>query len=700
MSTFLEEERAYGTRFLWLPVGVAIGAIFYFQLDFEPSLNKSLAASLLLALLAYLLRRLPVAAFTGVALLTISLGIVFAKIETMRLDTKFISQTIILPLTVRILSWEEQEQGSHQLIVQVITAPRRDNQLTGRKIRLSARSLPDDITIGAGLSGLVSLRPPSGPIRVGAYDFGFHAFYRGLSAQGFFMGQPQRVDMSPPQGLIEQLALAMADLRVTIGKRIGKKLPGEAGAIARALITGQRGGISTETNQALRLSGLAHILSISGLHMAMVTGMVLLLGRFILGLFILFSSRHAPKKIAAFAALVFASFYLLLSGADIAAQRSFIMVAVMLLAVLCDRAAITMRNLALAALIILILTPHEILSPSFQMSFAATAALIAVFSWWSERQTHNNSRQKNGLMWRFLLLPTLSTLAASLVAGSASGIFAAYHFANVAPLGLISNVVALPLMSLLVMPQALIATVLMPFGLEILPLHVMAVGIEGIKMISFWVSSLTPNINPGLVLPHVLLLLSLALIILLFMHSRLRLVALVPLVASLCCYLLTPHPLVLIDENGNLVALSTVSGKVAVSRSRPNAFILNQWLPVFDKGRDDILLPDQDEDGFVCHGLTCQATMADGRIFAMSVGVSGHNDSCLVGDIVLLNYISSASEQCSYSYQTISLRDLARSGAAMIYPTPDGYRIEWAQGASLRPWNAHRYQSKTALGFP
>jgi len=702
LENALGQERSYNTQFLWLPVGVGIGAVGYFQLDVEPSFNKLLVISLILTLFVYLLRAVPFVALMGGIMLTISLGAFFAKIETMRLDTKFISREMVLSVSARILSWEEQEQGNHRLIVQIIAASENANELVGRKIRLNARSLPEGITIGSGLSGLVRLRPPSGPVRIGSYDFGFHNYYQNLSAQGFFMGQPQGINLPPPPNLTEQFALMITSLRVNMGKKIEATLEGEAGAIAQALILGLRGGISASTNQALRRSGLAHILSISGLHMAMVTGMVLLIGRMILGLFIHFSSRHSPRKITAFIALVFSAFYLLLSGADIAARRAFIMIAVMLLAILCDRGAITMRNLALAAFVILVLAPHEVLSPGFQMSFAATGALIAVFGWWSRRQADKGRPPPHGLMRRFILLPVLSTLIASIVAGSASGLYAAYHFANIAPLGLISNIAALPIMSLLVMPAALIAALLMPFNLEALPLHIMGWGIEWVKSISFWVADLSPDLNPGMVTAPALVWLSMALIVLLFMYSALRWLALVPLVIGLWSYLWTPQPLILIDEEGRMAAILTPSSQLALSRNRPNGFILGQWIPVFNTKIDEIILPDQDREGFSCRDLVCQAKMADGRTFTIALGAGGHENACRHGDIVLLNYISTEDENCGNKALAISRRDLALSGAAMIYADAqqNSYVIKWAQGTSLRPWNAHRYQSKAATGFP
>ena len=171
-----------------------------------------------------------------------------------------------------------------------------------------------------------------------------------------------------------------------LAARIRDRIGGVEGEVAAALVAGVRGGIPEQVNEAMRRAGLAHILSISGLHMALVAATVMAALRGGLGLFPDFSSRRPVKKYAAAIALVAITAYLLISGADVAAQRSYIMLAVMLAAVLCDRAALSMRNLAIATVIVVAWSPHEVVGPSFQMSFAATAALIGAFSAWSHRK--------------------------------------------------------------------------------------------------------------------------------------------------------------------------------------------------------------------------------------------------------------------------------------------------------------------------
>jgi competence protein ComEC len=243
-------------------------------------------------------------------------------------------------------------------------------------------------------------------------------------------------------------------------------ITGETGEIAAALITGERGGISEQVSQAMRDSGLAHILSISGLQMAIMARTVFWLVRALLALVPSLALRYPIKKWAAAAALVAATFYLALSGAAVPTVRSWIMMSIVLIAVMLDRPALTMRNVALAALAILLVAPESLFEPSFEMSFAAVIALVALYEWLS---TRGRSLHDVSPVWVALRRGASlagAAAATTLVASAAIAPFAVYHFHRMTHFGLIANLVAAPLVSLLIMPMALLSLLAMPFGLE------------------------------------------------------------------------------------------------------------------------------------------------------------------------------------------------------------------------------------------
>src|SRR5208282_2833715 len=237
-------------------------------------------------------------------------------------------------------------------------------------------------------------------------------------------------------------------------------------------------------------SGVGHVLSVSGYHMALVAGVVFFILRAGFALVPGLALRRPVKKWAAAAALAAAACYLVLSGAEVATQRSFIMTAVVLIGVMADRPALTLRTIAVAALAVLLLAPEAVVHPSFQMSFAATLALIAAYErgipWIAAGA--DTSLGARVALWGareagFLML-------ASLVAGFATMPYAAYHFHRLAPYGVLANLLAMPVISALSMPAGLLALVAMPFGFDGPLWQLMGVGIDWMIMVATWVAHL------------------------------------------------------------------------------------------------------------------------------------------------------------------------------------------------------------------
>jgi competence protein ComEC len=254
-------------------------------------------------------------------------------------------------------------------------------------------------------------------------------------------------------------------LRDAIDARIRAVLPGDEGAIAAMLINGRRDAIDQHLYDAMFVSGIGHVLSISGYHMAVVAGAMFFLIRAFLALIPGLADRAPIKKWAALAALGVTAFYLLLSGNQVATQRSFIMIAVVLVGVLFDRPSVTMRTLTVAALVVLIFAPEAVVHPSFQMSFAATLALIAGYEKGSLklRAGAKSSLGARAALWGVNEIVGL-TLASLLLAGFATTPYAAYHFHRIAPYGVLANLLAMPVVSVWVMPMGILGVIAMPFG--------------------------------------------------------------------------------------------------------------------------------------------------------------------------------------------------------------------------------------------
>jgi competence protein ComEC len=653
------------------------------------------------------------------AALLVVAGVLAAKFETWRASTKMLGSDISTKIVGRVVTIEHQANGRVRLTIDLVSTARPRLRYAPTRIRASARRIPADLQSGSGVTGVVHLFPPSGPLRPSSYDFSFRSYFDGIGASGFFLTDPQDASLEQPATFAERLAAGIARLRDALADRVRAAVPGPNGEIGAALVAGVESGIPDNINEALRITGLAHVLSISGLHMALVAGIVLMTVRLGLALFPGFSSRHSTKKYAAAIALAAIAFYLLISGAGVATERSFLMLAIMLMAAIFDRAAISMRNFALAALAVALATPHEIVGPSFQMSFAATAALISAYAAWGEWRQNGKRRPpppKNTSFFRHgsgaVARHFVGLAATSLVAGTATALFAAWHFQRVSPLGLVANLATMPIISAVVMPFLVLGLVLMPFGLDGPAFAVMGKGIGLFTGIAIALSKHSPFDAIGILPASAVVCLTLALVILTLTTTRLRIAALPFLAVGVVLIARRPAPDLFISEDARLVALKLSDGSVTVNRNRPNSFTLEDWTrammatDVVKPGRTaSSAMPEiAPEVPFSCTRTLCVAWNARGVVVAQAASEDAARDACAVASLIVIDD-ATAGDPCGADGPAIvTKRDLARYGAAAVtfQETRTGFRpiIEYSIGKPYRPWHAERAYSRDARGLP
>ena len=355
------------------------------------------------------------------------------------------------------------------------------------RLRVSLSKGAPPLTVGDRILVLANLSPPSGPAAPGAFDFQRVAWYMQLGAVGYALAPAVVIDHGKPSGLVRFIDALRAD----ITDRILKALPRAEGGVVAALLTGEQTAVDKDIAQAMRDSGLAHILSISGLHIVFVVGLVMGLIRYGIALVPPLALRVDAKKIAAVFALAAALFYTALAGAPVPAQRACAMAAFALLAILLDRTALSLRLVAWSAIIVLIAAPESLTGASFQMSFSAVIALIAAWEMgagWRRRLHDRAEHWRHRWLWR-VLVALGASLATTLIASVATGAFAAYHFNRLSLLGVVANLLGVPLTGFWIMPWGLLAMLLMPFGLERLALVPMGWGVDGLNSIAFHVAA-------------------------------------------------------------------------------------------------------------------------------------------------------------------------------------------------------------------
>ncbi|MGB0720684.1 MAG: ComEC/Rec2 family competence protein, partial [Bdellovibrionales bacterium] len=369
----------------------------------------------------------------------------------------------------RIAGIEPLDKGVRLLLTDVVIegfTPAATPTMT----RVKSRS-GDGLAVGQRIRALASLNPPSPPVLPGGFDFQRHMYFQGIGALGFLYKKPEVItpaSRASMHSMVERL-------RGFIGRRIVQGEAQPAAGLALALIIGQRKSIDESDLDAIRASGLAHMLAISGLHIGLFSGALFFAARLVMAAFPAFALRRPIKKYAAVIALLGAFFYMLIAGATIPSQRAMMTAAIIFGAVLCDRSPFSLRVVACAAFAILLMFPESLMSASFQMSFAAVTALVAFYDW--IRPQWSRLHRKAGMLRRAGLY-CIGVSMTSVIASAATAPFALYHFGQIAVYGLLANFICVPVLGFVIMPAAIVALALMPFGLEGIAFAVMAPALD------------------------------------------------------------------------------------------------------------------------------------------------------------------------------------------------------------------------------
>jgi ComEC/Rec2-related protein len=740
----LAEERAYGHFFLFVPVFLGLGAAQWFAAPSDPSLVTLIVTAAVALWPAWRLRhKADWRALAAGAAFLIPLGMLLAAVECARLETVILDAPVTTEIRGRVLSRESDGRGA--IRYRVALEATRDPELKRRPgtVTLISRSRHAPIPIGGGITGRGRLSPPSGPALAGLNDFAFDAYFNGSGAVGYFYSAPLAISAGAEQrSMQERLRQTIATWRNNLTDHIRGRIGGDAGAIAAALVTAEQRAIGKETVEALRQAGLAHVLAISGLNMVLAAGTFLVGARVVMALIPGFAERFPSKKIAALGALVMVTLYILVSGGAISAVRSWIMICVMLVAVLAGRSAVSLRNVALSAILILLVTPSAVTGPGFQMSYAATLGLVAGYAAWRERPTKGEVstgpfRILGGAAGRFLG----GLLLSSLIGGFATLIYSIGHFHRIPAYGLARNLLAMPVISIIVMPFGLIAVLLMPFGLDALPFAIMGKGIEWMILLAGIVAGWKGDVVTGRIPEAGFLLIGFGGGLVCILRTRLRHVGtlLVCLGLAACWSGERRVPEVLVSEDGRLVAIPR-EGSTAVNRAKPPDFVYAQWqralrLDAVERPqmrRTEGLTMEQPEvegesakgrkhrrhkanretapgamaaaieaaagtNGFVCEAKAfCAAVSPSGWRIVTLEDVAFLGTACDGADLVVVPYALRI-DACRSGARLLTARHLRKTGALEIVPSTEGV-TKTLKDASFNPavasldraWSRHR----------
>lgn len=673
-----------GRTFLWSAPALSIGIATYFALPDEPGATLLLILGLVGAVVMWLGRARGLLLLAGMA----AWGFVLAGVQSWHSATPLLAATTgEVTVTGRVISVDRSARTRLVMIFQPEQIDGIEAQRLPRRLRLSLPERAGATPPGARVSFAARLAPLPSPVAPGAFDYGRRLWLDGIGGTG-------RVTSETVTRLDGPLRLAALDswlaaLRAAIGSRIHAALSEPYASFAEALITGERSTIPPEINKSLLVSGLFHILSISGLHMWLVAGGVFWAARAALALVPGLALRLPIRKWAAAAALLMALFYLLLAEGGVATLRAFIMVAIVFFAVLVDRPALSARNLALAAVVILLLDPQAAIEAGFQMSFLAVLGLVAFYEAWARFKARRGSAvsPQRPLAWRlaaWCVTAFAASLVTSMIAGFSSSLPAAFHFGRVSPYGVLANGLAIPVVGMVVMPFAVVSVLLMPLGLERVPLLVMGKGLELVIVISDWVASL-PGANEVIARPPLFAVLTVAagLMLLCLLAGPLRLAGLAVMAAGgLALLAAPPLPDLLVEATGQNVALRDAAGRLVPAQPRRARFAVEKWLQA--NGEEEGLGAAAKRAGWSCAEGRCEATVHGRRIVYLA-GVEGKSIDCRGADILIADFPLRGA--CRSVALRIDRFDLWRSGAHAIYLGAGVPEVRTARGEQgRRPW--------------
>ncbi len=595
----LERER----HLLWLPTLLGVGIGLYFAQKTEPAWLPWGILSLLALLGGVWLRRWYGGRLIGWLLIIPLLGFSAGTLRTELVATPMLPYKLDpTSISGRVTLLEPATSGWRATLDQV-TIRDWPAQQTPRRLQVKLFKLDPIPRIGDSIRFFGVLYPPSSPAYQGSVDFRRMAFFQGVGGQGFAMTTPVVVEAeaqanAAPPISGTTLTLAIARIRRYLSQAYDANLPPAQAGLAKALLTGERANIPQWVNDDFRASGLYHLLSISGLHMAIVGGWVFVGMRWLLALVPGLSSRYAIKSWAAVAAMISSAFYWLLAGGvnNVPAERAFFGFSILMLAIILGRQAVSLRTLALVAAFILLMQPEMLLSPGFQMSFAASAGIIALYEGYGTR-LHRYWQQRG--WWAKPAAMVVALFATSMAATLTTTPISFYHFQQSSIAGILANLLAVPLTELVVMPLALLSMASMAIGLEGVVMPLLGVSIDLLLRLATWCAGLPGSmVYVGAWSPWVLVLMVIGGMWLMIWQRRWRLWGFVPLTLAVVMAYTAQPPAVMLSPSGKLWLVRLHDGQVVLSSRQKERSLAKFWLGAQRREADDALRPTELADDY------------------------------------------------------------------------------------------------------
>ena len=572
LTNLLESERE--RLILWLPVLVAIGIAWYFSLKAEPPFWLGASLFIISSLSAFFVRKHPLFFYPLMIISLLAFGVVLAQIRTNLVSSVYLSEPIeFANVTGKILDIEPKPKGS-KIVLRDVSIDKLTKEKTPKFISITLRDYNPDLVTGQIISIRAGLFPPPPPAFPNGFDFGRYFYFRQIGAVGY--GIPPMQIKSLKDSGENDFSIWFSGFRHQLTEAMRSHFHEPAGSVAAAFITGETNTIPDEINDNMRVAGLYHLLAVSGMNLSVVAGLAFFSLRLLLAMIPPIALRFPIKKWAALLALIASYIYLRVSGTPVSAERAFFMVSLIFIAILLDRDPTPMRSVAFSAFCIELYEPEAVLTASFQLSYSATAALIASYEWGINYFSKQHKDKGFGLSKVFFYFAAV--MATSLVAWLATEPFIIYHFNQFSSYSLIANTIAEPLVSFLLMPLVIAGVLLMPFGLSDIAFYPMQYGVDLLLYIAKWTASLPHAMwimpNPS---DNGFFFVIMGLLWIYFWKSLVRWLGVMSVVAGMLTAFSYLPPDIFISGDGKHIAAHLENGKMAMLKGRNNNINAQSW---------------------------------------------------------------------------------------------------------------------------
>ncbi len=682
LRQWVEAETAPGRLMPWLPIAFGTGIVIYFAAEREPVWWVAATLATFAAAAAFALRERAVAFPLALGCAAVVAGFATASVKTHLIDHAVLSATAYSVGIAGFVDQREERERSDRIVLRVATIDGARLAEHPERIRLSVRKgrAPP---VGAYVALKARINPPASPFRPGGYDLARDLFFQGIGATGLALGAI-KVDAPPSApGVRLQFATGIESIRDAINARIRARLHGDTGAIASALLTGKRDALTGAVFDAMFISGVGHVLSISGYHMALVAGVVFFFVRALLALVpnsdIAIPDQEVGGRSGARCRDVL-SRAVGRGGRDPAlihhdrrrAGRSHGRPPDRHIANHCGRGA---RGHAAGA--------EAVVHPSFQMSFAATLALIAAYERgmpWAAAGAETSFGARLAL-WGVREVALL--IIASLVAGLATTPYSGYHFHRLAPYGVLANLFAMPVISAVSMPAGLLALAAMPFGLDGPLWTLMGVGIDWMITVALWVAHLpgaVGRIHAFGIAP--LLLATAGLVVLCLLRTPLRFVGAGLAFMAALTAAAAERPDVIVSAAADVVAVRGADGRLGAVKFGNDTLSIPEWLAA--DGDERTAIPRN--SGFACDPDGCVGRLADGALVAVSRTAAALTDDCARAALIIT--LRNPPPGCAA--QVLDRALLRSGGATALFRRNGSFDVRPARPPGFeRPWAGH-----------